>query len=74
MDKKQLIAWMVPIIARGIGWILAAKCGMTAAESTDFATQIAGWIGAGAIVALSVYTSLKGRKKLLMTPPPDPKP
>jgi len=70
MDYKQVIAWLIPIIARGIAWILAAKLGFTAAESQDLATQAGGAIGALALVGVSIYTSIKGRKKLLATPPP----
>ncbi len=35
MDVKQVIAWVVPILARGIAWILAAKLGIEAAEAQD---------------------------------------
>ncbi len=70
VDKKQVIAWLVPIVARGIAWILSAKLGMTAAESTDAATQAGAAIGSLALIALSVYSSVKGRKALLMQEPP----
>jgi len=70
MDHKQLIAWLVPVVARGVAWILAAKLGFEAAESQDLATQIGSAVGALALVAVSIYTSVKGRKKLLATPPP----
>jgi len=70
VDKKQLIAWLVPIIARGIAWILAAKLGFTAAESQDLAVQGASALGALVLVGASIYTSVKGRKTLLATPAP----
>jgi len=70
MDHKQLIAWLVPILARGVAWVLAAKLGFEAAESQDLATQIGSAIGALVLIGLSIYTSLKGRKKLLATVPP----
>jgi len=64
MDHKQLIAWLVPVIARGIAWVLAAKLGMDAAESGDLSMQAAGAIGALALVGISIWTSIKGRSKL----------
>jgi len=70
MDKKQVIAWLVPIVVRGVAWILAAKLGFTAAESQDMATQIGSALGALALVGVSIYTSVKGRKKLLAAEPP----
>ncbi len=70
MDSKQVIAWLVPIVARGIAWILAAKLGFTAAESQNLATQIGAALGSLALVGVSIYTSVKGRKKLLATEPP----
>ena len=69
MDKKQLIAWLVPIIVRGVAWILAARLGFEAAEAQDLATQIGSALGALALVGVSIYTSVKGRKKLLATEP-----
>jgi len=39
MDVKQVIAWLVPILARGIAWILAAKLGIEAAEAQDLPAQ-----------------------------------
>ena len=70
MDKKQLIAWLVPIVARGIAWILAAKMGMDAAQAKLDALTAAEAVGALLLVGVSVYTSVKGRKKLLVQAPP----
>lgn len=70
MDKKQLIAWIVPIVARGIAWFLAIKLGFTAAESQDLATQAASALGSLVLVGVSVYTSVKGRKALQAAEPP----
>lgn len=70
MDKKQLMAWLIPIVARGIAWILAAKFGMDAIESGVTATGIAEAAGMLALAGVSIYTSVKGRKKLLATEPP----
>ena len=69
MDHRQLIAWLVPVVARGIAWILAAKLGMSAVDSQDMATQAGSAIGTLALVGVSVYTSVKGRKKLLQQEP-----
>ncbi len=70
MDKKQLIKWTVPIVARGLAWALAVWLGMTAAQAGDAATKIASSIGTMVLVGVSVWTSVTGRKKLLATPPP----
>lgn len=65
MDKKQLIRWFVPIVARGLAWFLAVKLGLEAAQADSEALAAAEALGALALVAVSVYTSVKGRKKLL---------
>jgi len=70
MDHKRFIAWLVPIVIRGIAWVLAAKLGFAAVESQSLATQIGNALGALALVGVSIYTSVKGRKKLLATEPP----
>ena len=69
MNKTQLLKWLVPIVARGLAWILAAKFGMDAAAAKLDATSAAEALGALVLVGVSVYTSVKGRKKLLATPP-----
>ena len=71
MDMKQVIAWLIPVMARGIAWILAAKLGLDAVEGKAIAGEVANWIGAGVLLAVSIYTSVKGRKRLLNTPPPE---
>lgn len=70
MDKKQVIRWLVTIIARGLAWILAAKLGLEAAQAQNEATAAAEAVGALILVAISVYSSVKGRKKLLASEPP----
>ncbi len=73
MDAKQWVAWLVPILVRGIAWILAAKLGMEAAEAEDLATQAGAALGALALIGVSIWTSLAGRKKLLLTDPTLPR-
>ena len=70
MEKKQLILWLAGIAARGIAWILAAKFGFEAAQSTELGTGIAEALAALAIAGVSIYTSVKGRKALLAAEPP----
>lgn len=70
MDNKQVIAWLVPILVRGLAWVFAAKLGLTAAESQDMATQIGAAVSSLVLVGVSIYTSVAGRKKLLETEPP----
>ena len=70
MDNSQLIKWLVPIVARGLTWFFAVKLGLEATESSDLGLQIGGAIGALILAGVSIYTSVKGRKKILATPPP----
>lgn len=70
MDKKQLIKWVIPIIARGIAWIGASWLALEASESESLGITIAEAIGAIVLVVASTYTSVKGRKTLLKTKPP----
>lgn len=64
MDYKQVIKWVVPVIARGAAWALAAKLGLDATESQSLGLQIGEAVGALALVGVSIYTSIKGRQKL----------
>lgn len=70
MDKKQLIRWLIPVVTRGLAWIFAAHLGISAAESQSEAAAAAEALGALALVAVSVYTSVKGRRTLLNQEPP----
>ena len=70
MNKTQLLKWLVPIVARGLAWIFAVKLGMAAAEADTAAVASAEALGALVLVGVSVYTSVKGRKKLLAAEPP----
>lgn len=70
MDYRQAVSWLVPILARGVAWVLAVRLGMEAAQAQDVATQAASAIGALVLVGVSIYTSVKGRQKLLNTEPP----
>ena len=74
MDRKQLIKWLIPVVARGLAWILAARLGLEAADAQSQAAAAAEALGALALVAVSVYTSVTGRKKLLAQPPDPPTP
>jgi len=64
MDRKQLIKWLIPILARGLAWILAAKLGIEAADAQSQAATAAEALGALVLVGLSVWTSIRGRQKL----------
>ena len=68
-DNKQVIAWLTGILARGIAWILAAKLGMDATESGTTATGVAEAVTALVLAGVSIYSSVKGRKKLQAEPP-----
>ena len=64
MDNKQVIAWLVAVVARGLAWAGAAWLGLSAAESQDAGQQAAEGLAALALVGVSIYTSIKGRQKL----------
>lgn len=70
MSAKQVMAWVIPVIIRGIAWVLAAKLGFEASEADTLAGQAGPAIGALCLVGVSIYTSIKGRKKLLEAPAP----
>ncbi|KKM65420.1 hypothetical protein LCGC14_1491430 [marine sediment metagenome] len=65
MDTKQIVKWLIPVIARGLAWVLAAKLGLDAAQVKLDAATAAEALGALALVGMSIYSSLKGRKDLL---------
>jgi hypothetical protein len=71
MDAKMIVGWIVGIAARGIAWVFAAKLGQDAASSQVNAQAAAEALGALVLVAVSVYSSLKGRKTLLNADPPE---
>ncbi len=73
MDAKQWIAWLMPVLVRGLAWILAAKLGIEAVEADGLATEAGAAFGALTLIGVSIYTSLAGRKKLLLTDPTLPK-
>ena len=70
MDKKQLIAWIVAAVARGLAWGLSGWLGFEATQADELGGQIANGAGAIALAVVSIVTSIKGRKALLATEPP----
>ena len=70
MDKKALIGWLVGIAARGLAWVFAAKLGLDAAEARSEAAAAAEAVGSLVLVAVSVYSSVTGRRRLLAQTPP----
>jgi hypothetical protein len=70
MDNKTVITWVAGIVARGVAWVLAAKVGMDAATADSTAATVGQALVALALVGLSIYTSIKGRKALLNATPP----
>lgn len=74
MDYSQVISWLVSILVRGLAWVFAAYLGVQATQAQSLATQAGTALGALALVGVSVYTSVKSRQNLLMTPPPTPTP
>jgi hypothetical protein len=72
MEKTTVIKWVAGAVARGITWFLAAKVGMRAAQCDDLGLSIAEALAALVMAGVAIYTSVKGRDKLLKTPPPTP--
>ena len=68
LNNKTMTVWMTGIVARGIAWFFAVKLGMNSVEATTNAEMIANAIGAVVLVGFSIYSSLKGRKKLADAP------
>ncbi len=69
MDRKQLIKWLAGIVARGLAWFFAVKLGMASAEAQSNATMAAEATASLALLTIAIYTSVKGRKKLLSDTP-----
>jgi hypothetical protein len=70
VDNKQVIQWITAAAARGIAWVLAGKLGLAAATADDLSTTIAASLAALAVAGFSIYSSVKGRRQLLLTDPP----
>jgi len=70
MDKAQTIKWLSASVIRGVAWALAAWFGMSATASNETSTMITDSVIGLVLAGVSIYTSIKGRKKLLSTPPP----
>ncbi len=66
-DKQQLTKWLAGILARGIAWFFAVKLGLAASQASTNAQTAAEALASLALVAVSVWSSLRGRKKLLET-------
>ena len=70
MDKAQTMKWIVAALTRGIAFALAGWLGMSASTSQSTGGMIANAIGGLVLAGISIYTSTKGRKKILATKPP----
>jgi len=69
-STKQILTWLVPVLARGIAWALAVRLGIESVQAEDLGLQIATAIGTLVLSGVSVYTSIKGRQKILQQEPP----
>jgi hypothetical protein len=70
VDNTRVIQWIAAAAARGIAWFLAGKLGIEAAQSNELGTALAEALAALVVAGIAIYTSVKGRGKLLATPPP----
>ncbi len=70
MDRKKVIEWAVAAAARGIAWFLAGRLGLEAGRSDELGGSIAAALAALVVAGISIYTSVKGRGKLLAAEPP----
>jgi len=69
VDNRQITQWIAAAAVRGIAWFLAGKLGLEAARSNELGTALAEALAALAVSCIAIYTSVKGRRKLLNTPP-----
>jgi hypothetical protein len=67
MDKQQVIKWVVAAAARGVAWFLAGKLGVDATQSGELGTSIAEALPALAVAGIAIYSSVRGRRRLLET-------
>lgn len=72
MDKKKVIEWVVAALARALAWVFAAKLGMEATEADSVGIGIAEAVGALVLAGFAIYSSVKGRRRLLATDPNAP--
>lgn len=70
MEKTTVVKWIAAAVARGIAWFLAGRLGIEAAQSNELGLGIAEALAALTMAGIAIYTSVKGRGKLLETPPP----
>lgn len=70
VDKKKLMQWVITAAARGIAWFLAVKLGVESVQAGHLGTSVAEALGALVLAGLSIYSSIKGRRKLLEAEPP----
>ena len=70
MDWKQTIQWIITALLRLVAGYLAIKFGKDAVDQ-DTLGALGNGLAAAAIAGISIYTSIKARKKLLATPPPE---
>ena len=70
IDRRQLFGWLGGILGRGIAWVLAVKLGIESTRAADWAASAGQALAALALVAVSVYSSVRGRRKLLTSEPP----
>jgi len=69
MDKMKTIQWVVTASFRGLAFVVGAWLGQDAVKQEAWTAAGEGIIAVIA-VGTSLYTSIKGRKKLLATEPP----
>lgn len=71
MDRKQVLGWLAGIVARGLAWVFAGKLGIDAAQADTWGAAAGEAVASLVLIGVSVYTSVKGRRKLLSAPPPE---
>ena len=71
MNNRQVIQWITAAAGRGIAWFLAVRLGLDAAQSGQLGTSIAQAVAALVLAGISIYSSVKGRRRLLAASPPE---
>lgn len=69
MNQSDTIKWVVAAVLRLVAGYVAVKLGKDAVSGETW-TALGDGLAATAIAVVSIWTSVKGRRKLLNTTPP----
>ncbi len=70
MNKSKTIKWVAAALARLVVGGVAGKLGWDALQSGDMEEKVTTLLVTLVLIIISVVSSIKGRDKILKTPPP----